>query len=79
MDQKQKPIGELFDTIQYASEEDVNNLIDNLNDVQSLYFIELSLKTAIKNNIFNILEIEIISKSLRKFKGKKTESNESEN
>lgn len=79
MDQKQKPIGELFDTIQYLSDEDISNLIDNLNDVQSLYFIELSLKTAIKNNIFNILEIEIISKSLRKLKGKRTEGYESEN
>jgi L-arabinose isomerase len=66
--EKPKPIGELFNTIQYVSDEDVNNLIENLNDIQSLYFIKLSLDTAIKNNIFNILEIEIISKSLRKLK-----------
>jgi len=69
MDQNNlKPIGELFETIQFFSENDVNNLIDNLDEIQSFYFINLSLEIAKKNNLFSILELEIISKSLRKLK-----------
>jgi len=69
MDQNNtKPIGELFETIQFFSDDDVNNLIENLDEIQSFYFINLGLETAKKHNLFSILELEIISKSLRKLK-----------
>lgn len=73
---KLKPVGELFGTIQYMSEKDVNNLIDNLDDVQSLYFITLALEISKSQNIFSFTELEIISKSLRKIKSKKLEFND---
>lgn len=60
-----KPIGELFDSIMYNSVEDVENLIENLTKEQSMYMVSLSIDKAIRNNLFTLQELEIISKSLR--------------
>lgn len=65
MDEKKKPIGELFESLQFTSLSDLDILIENLDKTQALYMLNLSLDLAIKNNIFSMVEIEIISKSLR--------------
>lgn len=65
MDEKKKPIGELFESIQFSSLKDLDILIETLDKTQALYMLNLSLDLAIKNNIFSMVEIEIISKSLR--------------
>ena len=65
METENKPIGELFGSIIYNSNKDVENLIDNLNQEQSFYMLSLGIETGIRNNIFTIQEIEILSKSLR--------------
>ena len=65
MDDKNLPIGELFETVSYKSIQDVENMIDNLNSDQSLYMVSLALEIAVRNNLYSLQEIEIISKSLR--------------
>ena len=58
-------IGELFGSIQYKSDDDLNNLLENLNDVQALYFLNLALEISKSQNIFSLIELEILSKSFR--------------
>jgi len=58
-------IGELFGSIQYKSDDDLNNLLENLNDVQALYFLNLALEISKSQNIFSLVELEILSKSFR--------------
>ena len=65
MESEKKPIGELFGSIIYNSTQDVENLIDNLNREQSIYMLNLGIESAIRNDVFTIQEIEILSKSLR--------------
>lgn len=65
MEEKKQPIGELFETISYFSPIDISNLIDGLNEEQSVYMIGLAINMCYQKNIFTLEESEIISKSLR--------------
>jgi predicted amino acid racemase len=65
MEDKKQPIGELFETISYFSPTDISNLIDNLNEEQSVYMIGLAINMCYQKNLFTLEESEIISKSLR--------------
>jgi hypothetical protein len=65
MEDKKQPIGELFETISYFSPTDISNLIDNLNEEQSVYMIGLAINMSYQKNLFTLEESEIISKSLR--------------
>ena len=65
MENEKQPIGELFETISYFSPTDVSNLIDSLNEEQSVYMIGLAIDMCYRKNLFTLEESEIISKSLR--------------
>lgn len=65
MEDKKQPIGELFETISYFSPTDISNLIDGLNEEQSVYMIGLAINMCYQKNLFTLEESEIISKSLR--------------
>ena len=65
MEDKKQPIGELFETISYFSPADISNLIDSLNEEQSVYMIGLAINMCYYKNLFTLEESEIISKSLR--------------
>lgn len=65
MENKKQPIGELFETISYFSPTDISNLIDGLNEEQSVYMIGLAISMCYQKNLFTLEESEIISKSLR--------------
>jgi hypothetical protein len=65
MEDKKQPIGELFEAISYFSPTDISNLIDNLNEEQSVYMIGLAINMCYQKNLFTLEESEIISKSLR--------------
>ena len=62
---KMSPIGELFDTIQYSSYEELDKFVTNLNQDQSLYCLLEAVKSAYKRGAFKIEETEVISKSIR--------------
>jgi hypothetical protein len=64
MEQKQ-PVGVLFGSIPFYSTEDLTSLIDNLDEKQTKHIITQSLQYAYKSGIFNLLESELISKSVR--------------
>ena len=55
----------IFDTIQFNSEEDLNNFINNLNEIESNQCLMQSIVVAYKRGAFTLLESEVISKSLR--------------
>jgi hypothetical protein len=64
MEQKQ-PIGILFDSIPFYSPEDLTSLIDNLDTQQTKHILTQSLKHAYKSGIFDLIESELVSKSIR--------------
>ena len=64
MENKQ-PIGLLFDSIAYYSQESVGNMIDSLDKKSIGYILSQALEYAHSKNVFNLLESEVISKSLR--------------
>jgi hypothetical protein len=55
----------LFDRINIQSSEDFQNLIDELNQEQATFIIQIALEKAYSSGIFNLSEAEILSKSLR--------------
>jgi hypothetical protein len=58
-------IGQIFDTINYSSNDDLNLLLDNLNSEQLKFFTNLALTKAYDRGAFSLIESEIISKILR--------------
>lgn len=64
MEDKQ-PIGFLFESVPYFSDESVSLLIDNLSKKEISYLITQSLNYAHSKNIFSLTESEVISKCLR--------------
>ena len=59
-------IGQIFDTINYSSNDDLNVLLDNLSSEQLEYFSFLALSKAYERGAFSIVESEIVSKIIRK-------------
>jgi hypothetical protein len=59
-------LGEIFGSIVYHSNEELNSLIDNLSQEQVSYLISLSLNAAFQRGAFSMVETEIVSKILRK-------------
>lgn len=66
-EQQKKPIGQLFGTINYTSQKDIDMFIENITPEQSFYILNLALKYSHAQGIFSLEESEIISKSLRFF------------
>jgi len=69
------PIGQLFGTINYTSQSDIDKFVENMNPEQAFYILNLSLKYSQSKGLFSLEESEVISKSLRVFT-KNTETNE---
>lgn len=59
-------IGELFDTIQFTNEEEINTLFDNLSPEQVKYITTLALVSAHRRGCLNLLESEMVSRLIRK-------------
>lgn len=69
------PIGQLFGTISYTSQSDIDKFVENMTVEQAFYILNLSLKYSQSRGLFSLEESEVISKSLRVFT-KNTETNE---
>ena len=65
INEKKPVIGNLFDTIHYTSEEQLNTFLDNMNDDQAIYCIKQALNYCHLSGMFSLTESEAISKSLR--------------
>lgn len=61
-----RPLGVLFDAINYYKIEDLDKFLNNLNHDQALYCLIQACQSAYKRNAFSILESELLSKALRK-------------
>jgi hypothetical protein len=59
-------IGELFDTIQFRSQTEIDDLINNLNTEQIRYITTLALSASHRRGCLNLLETEFVSKIIRK-------------
>ena len=64
MESKQ-PLGFLFETMAYYSEESVEQIINNLEPNNTIFILSQALEMAHSKNVFNLTESEIISKCLR--------------
>jgi hypothetical protein len=67
MEQQKQPLGFLFQSIAYNSQEDVEKFVEGLTLSQSFYVINQSLELAHSKGIFTLQESEILSKALRIF------------
>jgi hypothetical protein len=65
MEQETKPLGQLFESINYYNEEDLIKFIEDLTKEQSLYVLTQALEVSLRRGLFSLQEAEIISKSLR--------------
>jgi len=61
-----KPIGSLFNSINYYSIDDLESFISSINHEQALYCIVQAVQAAYQRNTFTIAEAEVVSKSIRK-------------
>lgn len=59
-------LGELFGSIIYHSNQELNQLIDNMTEEQISYFVSLALTSAFQRGAFTMVESEIVSKILRR-------------
>ena len=64
--QEEKPLGSLFDSINYYSISDLEQCITGLNYEQSLFCLMECCVYAQKRGILTLEEAEVISKSIRK-------------
>ena len=64
--EEEKPLGTLFNSINYYSISDLEKFIDNLNYDQSLFCLMECCKYAQRRGILSLEEAEVISKSIRK-------------
>lgn len=67
---EKEAIGLLFGTIPYYSQEHVNSVIDELTKEQATFFVSQALHHSFSQGVFNLLESELISKSIRKLSEK---------
>lgn len=65
MQEETKPIGQLFESINYYNEEDLIKFIDNISEQQSFYIITQALEMGLRRGLYSLQEAEILSKSLR--------------
>lgn len=65
MEQQTQPLGFLFQSIAYNSQDDVEKFVDNINLHQSYYVINQAIEVAHSKGIFTLQESEILSKALR--------------
>jgi len=59
-------LGEIFGSVVYHSNDELNVLIDNMTDEQLTYFSNLALTCAFQRGAFSMVETEIVSKLIRK-------------
>jgi hypothetical protein len=64
-EKKDEILGEIFNSITYNSNEDLNSLIDNITPEQLVFFTNLALTAAFQRGSFTIVETEIVSKIIR--------------
>ena len=63
--EKKEIIGNLFESIHYTSQEQLNVFLDNMTEEQAIYCIKESLNYCFVKGLFDLQESEAISKSLR--------------
>ena len=67
---EKEPIGLLFGIIPYYSQEHLNSVIDDLTKEQAIFFVSQAIHHSFSQGVFNLLESELISKSVRKLSEK---------
>ena len=63
--EKKEIIGNLFESIHYTSQEQLNVFLDNMTEEQAIYCIKESLNYCFAKGLFDLQESEAVSKSLR--------------
>ena len=63
--EKKEIIGNLFESIHYTSQEQLNLFLDNMTEEQAIYCIKESLNYCFVKGLFDLQESEAVSKSLR--------------
>ena len=70
---EKEPIGLLFTSIPYYSVDNLNKVIDGMSEDQSKFYISQALNYAFSQGVFNLIESEIVSKSIRILNNQKKE------
>jgi hypothetical protein len=63
--EKKEVIGNLFESLHYTSQEQLNLFLDDMTEDQAIYCIRESLNYAFVKGLFDLQESEAVSKSLR--------------
>ena len=63
--EKSQVIGNLFESIHYTSEEQLNMFLDNMNEDQAIHCVKEALNYCFVKGLFDLQESEAVSKSLR--------------
>lgn len=63
--EKNKVIGNLFESLHYTSQEQLNLFLDGMTEDQAIYCIKESLNYSFIKGLFDLQESEAVSKSLR--------------
>ena len=63
--EKKEVIGNLFESLHYTSQEQLNIFLDDMTEDQAIYCIKESLNYAFVKGLFDLQESEAVSKSLR--------------
>jgi hypothetical protein len=63
--EKNEIIGNIFNTIHYSSQEQLNSLIDGMSNEQAMYCLKQAIICCHNRGVFTLEESEAVSKSLR--------------
>lgn len=65
MNEEQKPLGKLFNSIEIKDEEHLELILKTMNSDNAIFIMTQALKHAYHSGVFNMGEVEVLSKCIR--------------
>lgn len=70
MNEEEKPLGKLFNSIEIKNEEHLELILKTMNSDNAIFIMTQAIKHAYRSGVFNMGEVEVLSKCIREISKK---------